>query len=171
MDRALVHDSTFGGNALAMVAGLATLSVIDDEGLVGNADADRRPPCATVCRAMVEHVRDARRRARPGPDDRHRVRRPEVVAACGAGGRCCTRTRNGLFSQAVVGALYHRHGILTQVAADHAEVVKLLPPLMIGPTEVRYFLDSFAEVMDDAHRTRGLAWDLGRTMMSNALRR
>ena len=38
MDRALVHDSTFGGNALAATAGLATLSVIDDEGLVGNAE-------------------------------------------------------------------------------------------------------------------------------------
>ena len=33
MDRMLVHDSTYGTNTLAMAAGLATLSVIDDEGL------------------------------------------------------------------------------------------------------------------------------------------
>jgi 4-aminobutyrate aminotransferase-like enzyme len=79
--------------------------------------------------------------------------------------------RTGLFSQAVVGALYHRHGILTQVAADHAEVVKLLPPLMIGTAEVDYFLDAFADVMDDAHRARGLVWDLSRTMVTSAWRR
>ena len=39
MDRMLVHDSTYGTNALAMAAGLATLSVIDDEGLIANAAA------------------------------------------------------------------------------------------------------------------------------------
>jgi len=38
MDRVLVHDSTFGSNAAAMAAGLAALSVIDDEDLVGNAE-------------------------------------------------------------------------------------------------------------------------------------
>ena len=31
MDRAMVHSTTFKGNQLAMVAGLATLSVFDDE--------------------------------------------------------------------------------------------------------------------------------------------
>ena len=34
MDRAVVHSSTFSKNQLAMVAGLATLQVIDDEGIV-----------------------------------------------------------------------------------------------------------------------------------------
>jgi acetylornithine/succinyldiaminopimelate/putrescine aminotransferase len=79
--------------------------------------------------------------------------------------------RTGLFSQAVVGALYHRHGILTQVAADHAEVVKLLPPLIIGDDEVQQFLTGFADVMDDAHRTRGLVFDFGRTVVAQKLSR
>ncbi len=38
LDRVFVHASTFAGNALAMTAGLATLSVIDDEGLIANAE-------------------------------------------------------------------------------------------------------------------------------------
>ncbi len=38
MDRVLVHDSTFGSNAAAMTAGLASLAVIDDEKLVENAE-------------------------------------------------------------------------------------------------------------------------------------
>ena len=37
MDRVLVHDSTFGSNAQAMAAGLATLHVMDAEGVVENA--------------------------------------------------------------------------------------------------------------------------------------
>src|SRR5437763_14117576 len=37
MDRAVVHGSTFAKNDLAMAAGLATLEVIEAEGLIANA--------------------------------------------------------------------------------------------------------------------------------------
>src|SRR5207247_8538787 len=37
MDRGVVHATTFGRNNLAMACGLATLQVIEDEGLVENA--------------------------------------------------------------------------------------------------------------------------------------
>ena len=37
--------------------------------------------------------------------------------------------RRGLFAQMVVVALFQRHRILTQVAGDYMEVIKLLPPL------------------------------------------
>ena len=40
--------------------------------------------------------------------------------------------RKGLFAQTVVHALFHRHRILTQVSGDHIEVIKLIPPLIIG---------------------------------------
>jgi hypothetical protein len=50
-------------------------------------------------------------------------------------------------------------------------VVKLLPPLMIGDAEVQEFLDAFAEVMSDAERPNGLAFDFGRTLVTNAIRR
>ena len=43
MDRVLVHDSTFGSNAAAMAAGLATLSVIEDEHLVATPSGPARP--------------------------------------------------------------------------------------------------------------------------------
>src|SRR5580658_11257712 len=37
MDRVMVHSTTFKGGVLAMTAGLASLAVLDDEGLVDNA--------------------------------------------------------------------------------------------------------------------------------------
>ena len=42
MDKVMVHSTTFKGGPLAMAAGLATLAVIEDEGLVENAAQDWR---------------------------------------------------------------------------------------------------------------------------------
>jgi ornithine--oxo-acid transaminase len=47
MDRVLVHDSTFGSNAQAMAAGLATLHVFDRDKVVDNAAGVGASPAAT----------------------------------------------------------------------------------------------------------------------------
>jgi len=163
MDRALVHDSTFGGNALAATAGLATLSVIDDEGLVANAErvgAQLREALSALS-ARFEMLADVRGR---GLMVGLEFAKPHS-ARLRAGWEALHRARDGLFSQAVVGALYHRHGILTQVAGDHGEIIKLLPPLIIGDAEVARFVEAFTDVMEDAHRARGLVWEFGSRMV------
>jgi ornithine--oxo-acid transaminase len=76
--------------------------------------------------------------------------------------------RRGLFAQTVVHALFHQHRILTQVSGDHLEVIKLIPPLNIGETEVDRFVTAFAEVMDEAHRGSGLIWDFGKSLIKQA---
>jgi ornithine--oxo-acid transaminase len=76
------------------------------------------------------------------------------------------KARVGLFAQMVVVALFQRHRILTQVSGDHMEVIKLIPPLMIGDTEVKLFTEAFAEVLEDASRGSGLMWEFGRTLSS-----
>ena len=53
-------------------------------------------------------------------------------------------------------ALFHRHRILTQVSGDHIEVIKLIPPLIIGERELDRFVAGFVDVMDDAHRGTAL---------------
>jgi 4-aminobutyrate aminotransferase-like enzyme len=80
------------------------------------------------------------------------------------------KARVGLFAQMVVVALFQRHRILTQVSGDHMEVIKLIPPLMIGDTEVKLFLDGLADVLDDASKGSGLMWDFGRTLIKQAVR-
>jgi ornithine--oxo-acid transaminase len=77
--------------------------------------------------------------------------------------------RRGLFAQTVVHALFHRHRILTQVSGDHMEVIKLIPPLIIGEREVDRFVDAFVDVMDEAHSGGGLVWDFGRTLIKQAV--
>jgi ornithine--oxo-acid transaminase len=88
-----------------------------------------------------------------------------------AGWNTLQAARHGLFAQMVVVPLFQRHRILTQVAGDHMDVIKLLPPLVIGEPEVERFIESFDAVMADAHRGTGLMWDFGRTLVKQALTR
>jgi acetylornithine/succinyldiaminopimelate/putrescine aminotransferase len=77
--------------------------------------------------------------------------------------------RKGLFAQMVVVPLLQRHRILTQVSGDHLEVIKLIPPLVVGEKEVDRFVDAFTDVMDDAHSGSGLMWDFSKTLVKQAV--
>ena len=68
----------------------------------------------------------------------------------------------------VVVPLLQRHRILTQVSGDHLEVIKLIPPLIIGEADADRFVDAFTAVMDDAHGG-GLMWDFGKTLIKQAV--
>src|SRR5215472_2217191 len=85
--------------------------------------------------------------------------------------RTLERVRVGMFSQMAVVPLFHRHRIITQVAADNVNIIKLLPPLITGPEEVDYFVQSLDDVLGDAQRGAGLTYEVGRTMALGALRR
>ena len=85
--------------------------------------------------------------------------------------RTVERLRTGMFSQMVVVPLFHRHRILTQVAADNVNIVKLLPPLITGPEEVDYFIAALDDIMSDARKGSGLALEVGATMARGALSR
>ncbi|MGI8881078.1 MAG: aspartate aminotransferase family protein [Jatrophihabitans sp.] len=166
MDRVLVHDSTFGSNAQAMAAGLATLQVFDDENVVENARlmGDLLNTRLSALIDRYEMLHDVRGR---GLMIGIEFGRPTSWKLRGAWTALRT-ARKGLFAQTVVHALYHRHGILTQVSGDHLEVIKLIPPLIIGEAEVDAFMDAFVDVMDEAHRGSGLMWDFGKSLVKQA---
>ena len=72
--------------------------------------------------------------------------------------------RPALFSQMIVVPLFHRHRILTQVAADNMNVVKLLPPLIAGDDEVELFTDALDDVLASAEKGSSLIFEFGKTM-------
>lgn len=163
MDRVLVHDSTFGSNAQAMAAGLATLHTLEHEDVVENArvvGAELKQRLSELAE-RYELIADVRGRGLMigiefGRPQSRRLR---------AHWQALRLARKGLFAQTVVHALFHRHRILTQVSGDHIEVIKLIPPLIFGEREVDRFVAGFDEVMADAHRhpsrlTRGFARQL-----------
>jgi hypothetical protein len=81
------------------------------------------------------------------------------------------RLRPAIFSQMMVVPLYHRHRILTQVAADNVNIIKLLPALICGQEEIDYFVAALDDVLQDAHNGSGLLFEFGRTMAKGALRK
>jgi acetylornithine/succinyldiaminopimelate/putrescine aminotransferase len=168
MDRVLVHDSTFGSNAQAMAAGLATLHVFDQENLVEHArdTGDRLRGRLTELIDKYELLADVRGRGLMIGIEFNRPSSFKLRAAWTA----LQAARKGLFAQTVVHSLYHQHRILTQVSGDHVEVIKLIPPLIIGEREVDAFVDAFVAVMDDAHSGAGLMWDFGRSLMKQAVK-
>ncbi|KIZ15111.1 aspartate aminotransferase family protein [Streptomyces natalensis] len=167
MDRVLVHSASFGSNAQAMAAGLAVLTVMEDEGIAANArrtgDLLRTRLAALTDRYELLH--DVRGR---GLMIGIEFGRPKSLALRGRW-RMLQTARKGLFAQMVVAPLLQRHRILTQVSGDHLEVIKLIPPLIIGEPEVDRFVEAFTAVMDDAHNGGSLMWDFGRTLVKQAV--
>jgi ornithine--oxo-acid transaminase len=169
MDRALVHSTTFKQNQLAMVAGLATLSAIDDEGVVAHAQAmgamwkERFAPLLERYELLV----DVRGKGQMigvefGPPTSRRLR-PSWRAA--------EMIRPAFFAQTVVLPLFHRHHVLTQVAADNVNIIKLLPALTVGEEEIDLVVNAFDDVLNDAHRRGGLLYETTSTMARGSLRR
>ncbi|MFE3648906.1 aspartate aminotransferase family protein [Streptomyces sp. NPDC059152] len=167
MDRVLVHSASFGANAQAMAAGLAVLAVMEDEEIVANArrtgDLLRSRLAALTDRYELLHEVRGR-----GLMIGIEFGRPKSL---GLRSRwtMLQAARKGLFAQMVVVPLLQRHRILTQVSGDHLEVIKLIPPLIIGEREVDRFVEAFTAVMDDAHSGGGLVWDFGRTLVKQAV--
>jgi hopanoid-associated sugar epimerase len=169
MEDALKHSTTFGRNQMAMVAGLATLATFDDEDIVSRAErtgADLQGKLRGLAEQydLIQDIRGL------GLMIGIEFGEPQSRSA-GRRFRTLERLRTGMFSQTVVVPLFHRHRIITQVAADNVNIIKLLPPLIAGPAEVDYFVQALDDVMADAHRGSGLTYEFGRTMARGALKR
>lgn len=168
MDRVMVHSATFKGGTLAMTAGLATLSVLENEHLIENA-AQLGETLRTALAAMIDRydlLADVRGR---GLMIGLEFGKPSSLGAR-TRWAALQKARVGLFAQLAVVALFQRHRILTQVSGDHMEVIKLIPPLTITERDVIHFTEAFADVMDDACRGSGLIWEFGRTLATQAFR-
>ncbi len=145
MERAVRHGSTFGGNDLAAAAGLATLRVLEREGLVERA-AQLGNLLLELTRPLVDRyevVRDVRGLGLMwgiefGP--------PEGRAARSLW-NAVERGQPGLFSQLVTVPLFHEHRIFCQVAGHRMNVIKALPPLVVEESEIRRFAAALEEVV------------------------
>ncbi len=128
MERAVRHGSTFGGNDLAAAAALATLRVLEREGLVARAER-MGALLLELTQPLVERYEVVQRRARAGSDVGDRVRPPPGAAAARRLWETVERRQPGLFSQLITVPLFHEHRILCQVAGHHMNVIKALPAL------------------------------------------
>jgi ornithine--oxo-acid transaminase len=150
MERAVRHGSTFGGNDLAAAAALATLRVLHNEELVARAER-LGSLLLELTLPLVERyevVSDVRGLGLMwaiefGPPEGG-ARRSIYNAA--------ERAQPGIFSQLIVGPLFHEHRILCQVAGHRMNVVKALPALVVEEAEIRRFAAALEDVVARAER-------------------
>ena len=168
MERAVRHGSTFGGNDLAAAAGLATLRVLEQEGLVERAER-MGALLLELTRPLVERhaiVRDVRGLGlmwaiELGPPEGRSAR---------AAWNALERAQPGLFSQLVTVPLFHEHRIFCQVAGHRMNVIKALPPLVIEESEIRRFAAALETVVVAAERMPSALTRFGMRMARGATR-
>jgi ornithine--oxo-acid transaminase len=150
MERAVRHGSTFGGNDLAAAAALATLRVLDKEGLVAHTQR-MGELLMQLTRPLVERyevVSDVRGLGL--------IWAIEFGPPSGRLGRALweavEQRQAGLFSQLITVPLFHRHRILCQVAGHRMNTIKALPALVVQEDEIRRFAGALEETIASAER-------------------
>jgi ornithine--oxo-acid transaminase len=164
MERGVRHGSTFGGNDLAAAAGLATLAVLEREGLVERA-ARLGDLLLELTQPLVDRYEVVREVRGLGLMWAIELGPPAGVASRSLW-RAVEHAQPGLFAQLVTVPLFHEHRILCQVAGHRMNVVKALPALVVDEADVRMFAAALEEVVGAAERLPSamlrLGWRLAR---------
>jgi hypothetical protein len=74
-----------------------------------------------------------------------------------------------LFAQMIVTQMLSKHRILTQVAGHAMDVIKILPPLIIGEREVDLFVTALDSVLTECRKFPGPMWELGNNFVRAAI--
>jgi ornithine--oxo-acid transaminase len=149
LQRAIVHTSTYSENSLAMRAGLATLDVLEQEGLGERAtlmgERLRRQLRETLSDfEMIKEVRGLGLLCgiEFQPPRQLRLRIPFETFQ---------RIHPGMFGQMVVMRLFREKGILTQMCGNNFMVLKVAPPLVIKDDQVDEFVSAVRDVVGVIH--------------------
>jgi len=168
LERSYVHQSTYGRNRLSMAAGLATLRIIERDGLVQHAER--------IGAMLLDGLRELR--------DRH-----EMIAEIRGSGLmigielCAPQSRSarltyrliqkaseGLFPQLIVIPLHRDHRVIT-MAAGKNDVIKLLPSFRLTEDDALHFLQAFDAVLNDCEGSQGKNWSVVRDIAVSTLAR
>jgi ornithine--oxo-acid transaminase len=168
MDRAVVHGSTFSKNDLAMAAGIATLDVIESEGLIENAArmGDRLLSGLSEMIPRYELLTDVRGK---GLMIGIEFAAPNSLKLKASWNVIETASK-GLFCQLITIPLFKDHKILCQVAGHASHTIKLLPALVISDDDCEWIVKAFDTVIANSHRVPGAVWSLGKTLVDHTMR-
>jgi 4-aminobutyrate aminotransferase len=126
------HGSTYGGNAVACAAGLATLEVIQEEGLPANA--------ARQGARLMAGLRELQRR-HPVVGDVRGLGLMVGVEFVGPDGR-----PNGAAAKAVIAGCLAR-GLLLLGAGPYDQVIRWMPPLIVDERQIDEALAIFGDAL------------------------
>ncbi len=167
MDRCVVHSTTFGRNNLAMACGLAALEIIDDEKLIENAARMGEMLIQRIDALRTKHsfIKEVRGKGLIIAIEFHEPTEFKLKMAW----KLLHKVDKVLFAQMVVTQMLSKHRILTQVAGHAMDVVKILPPLIIGEKEVDLFVAALDDVLTDCRKFPGPMWEIGQNFVRAAM--
>ena len=167
LDRCMVHSTTFGQNDLSMVAGLATLAVLEAEKLVENAAAmgRRLMELTKPFEQEFEMVREVR-----GLGLMYAIEFGEPRSmTLKMGWKMIHAANEGLFPQAILIPLLKEHHILAQTAGHHMDVVKLLPTLVVTEQDIDAIAAALRATIAACHKFPGPIWEIAKGLGKAAI--
>src|SRR3954449_8479316 len=167
MDRCVVHSTTFGRNNLAMACGLAALEIIDDENLIENAAKMGALLMEKVDALRAKHsfIKEVRGKGLIIAIEFHEPTEFKLKMAW----KLLHKVDKVLFAQMIVTQMLSKHRILTQVAGHAMDVLKILPPLIIGEKEIALFVTALDNVLTECRKFPGPMWEIGQNFVRHAL--
>ena len=169
LDRSCVHASTFMGNNLAMISGLATLHVLETEDLL------------TRCRESAAYFMEKLKPFQDKYELVKQVRGRGLLIGVELDKPASTYLRNcwsglhrvnpGLFAQTLTIPLLEDHAILTQVAGHNEDVLKIAPALVVTREDIDLVVKALNSVLTTIHSFPGPIWDLSKRLTKHVLRR
>src|ERR1019366_9108587 len=151
LKRAIVHASTFGENGLSMRAGLATLDVLQEEGLGerGSRMGARLRQQLAEALAPYEMVEEVRGLGMLSGIAFTAPRSLRLRAAF----ESFRLIHPALFGQILVMRLFRDKGILTQICGNNFMVLKVAPPLVVTEAQLDEFVEAVRDVVDLMHNS------------------
>jgi ornithine--oxo-acid transaminase len=168
MDRCWVHSSSFGRNNLGMAVGLATLHILDDEKLIERSAVQGKKLLDSINKLKEKHevLMEARGKGCMIAIEFHEPKSLKLKMAW----KMVHAAHDGLFAQMVVMPLLAKHRVLTQVSGNHGDIIRILPSFVITDEDIQYFVSALDDVLTDCHKLPGPMWDLGKNLVTAAMR-
>ncbi len=167
LDNCVKHSTTFGRNNLAMVSGLATIHVLENEGMVEN--------CAKMGKLLKEKLTALQQKHSYIKEVRGlglmiaiEFQEPKGILQK-ATWKMLKAANNSLFTQMIVTSLMDNYKIITQVTSHEVHAVKLLPPFIITEAEVDKFVKAFDETLSEAANPTSSLMKFGKRLIAASI--
>ncbi len=165
-DKYALHTSTFGGNSLAMAAGLTTLDTIIKNRLPKQAMEKGRYLTAKLNELKTKHklIREIRGRGLLIGLEFHQ---PVQGLLNKLSGGTINKLAEEYFASLIAGELLNKHRILTAYTLNNPNVIRIEPPLIIDYPSLDRIVDALDKIL--ARNFTGITLDSLRAVLQNKI--
>ncbi len=168
MRRSMIHTSTYSENSLAMRAGLATIDILETDGLGRRASAAGAVLRDALSDRLAGYEMVAELRGL-GLLNGIEFRSPSAQALR-IPFLAFAHVHPAMFGQMLVMRLFRDHGILSQICGNNFMVLKLAPPLVVGDAQIEHCVRAVGQVVELMHSSKAFwseALGIGRRAMAS----